>query len=82
MLRILAIILVIVVVLRVLARYLLPVLGRYAIKKASEKMHEKARTRYGKKVFQAGDITIRKSDHSNPNQGNEDIEYIDYEDID
>ena len=68
------------------SRYVFPFLGRYFVRKASEKMQqnmeERMRTRQdGKTVYSDGDVTIRKSQSEAPPKASDDGEYVDYEEV-
>jgi hypothetical protein len=82
-LKVVAILILIVFAFRMLARFFLPLLGKYAIKKVNENMQERAKTQQqGEKIYQDGEVEIRKtkSDHKTSTQSNDD-EYIDYEEL-
>lgn len=68
---------------RVIGRYVLPWLGKKVVEKAQDNMAEQMERRHsGEKVYESGDITIRKTtakrDLTRKN-GNED--YVDYEEV-
>ncbi len=83
MLRFLAILLLVVLVFRLLMRFLLPILGKYAVKKATESMQEKTKQQTeGQKIYQHGDITIRKPTSSNNrNASNNEEDFVDYQEV-
>lgn len=63
-------------------RYLLPLLGKYAIKKATESIQEKAKNQTeGQKIYQHGDITIRKPSPNNKNARSNDEDFVDYQEV-
>lgn len=71
---------------RLFSRYVFPFLGRYFVRKASQKMQEtmqeQMRTRQdGKTIYKDGDVTIRKSDRAKDGQSGDSGEYVDYEEV-
>lgn len=68
---------------RLIVRYLLPLFGHYVVRKASEQVTEQmTRQQQGRKIYQDGNMTIRKSDQRNKNANGADEEYIDFQEID
>jgi len=68
---------------KLLVRFFLPLLGKYAIKKASENMQEQAkRAQDGPKVYEQGNVTIRKPAGGNTRSKSNDEEYVDFQEID
>lgn len=83
LIRFLAIALLIYFGFKLLVRFFLPLLGKYAIKKASESMQEQAkRTQEGPKVYEQGNVTIRKPAAGNSRNRSSDEEYVDFQEID
>ncbi|GAB5538864.1 MAG: hypothetical protein Salg2KO_09670 [Salibacteraceae bacterium] len=81
-LKALAIIIAAVLLFRLLIRFLLPILGKFAIKKVTENMKEQSKRKTdGEKVYQKGDIEIRKSNKNSAGGGNSDDEYVDYTEV-
>ena len=68
---------------RIIARFVLPFLGKYFIKKATENIQEKARTqREGEKVYQDGEVTIRKQQTRSARDASSDEgDYVEYEEV-
>lgn len=83
LLRILGILLIIYFAMRLISRFLLPFIGRYFVKKANESMQERMRQqREGDKIYQDGEVTIRKANKSgNKSSEGDDGEYVDYEEV-
>lgn len=83
-LKVLAIIVLVVLGFRLLARVFLPILGRYAIKKVSQNFEEQMKSQsQGQRVYEDGKVEIRKSESSQKqNQSAESQdEYIDFEEV-
>lgn len=79
--KVLAILLLVVVAIRLLVRWLLPVLGRYAVNKASESMKERHKSQsMGPKVYDDGQVEIRKATKKD-RPGSTDVEDVDFEEI-
>lgn len=69
--------------LKIIGRYVLPWLGKKAVEKAQDSMKEKMeQQRSGKKVYESGDIEIRKPSESNASKQSDDDDYVDYVEID
>lgn len=83
LIRILGIFLIIYLAMQLISRYLLPWAAKYFVKKASEGMQERMRTREdGEKIYQEGEVTIRKTAPKSDNSSSsEDGEYVDYEEV-
>ena len=84
LIKVLAIIFLVIVSFRLLARFFLPLLGKYAIKKVTETMQERVKTQQeGERIYQDGKVEIRKVNKSDPNSHEDDSnsDYIDYEEV-
>lgn len=73
---------------RLLVRFVLPLLGRYAMKKAAERLQDQVKRnadkQQGKKrVYQDSEMTIHKTQDAKNDNGasNDDDEYVDFEEI-
>jgi hypothetical protein len=81
LIRLLGIILIAYLAIRLITRYLLPLAGRYFVKKATNNMQEQMRSReQGEKIYQDEKVTIRKKDQSSPSSSDQG-EYVDYEEV-
>ena len=83
LLRFAAIAFVIYLIFRLIARFLLPLLGKYFVKKATQKMQDQMKTKTeGEKIYQDEKVIIRKT---NPNKTNNsksnDDEFVDFEEV-
>lgn len=84
LLRLLAIIFIVYLVFRLAARFLFPLLAKYFIRKATSNMEERVKSQQaGKKVFEEGDIEIRKMDRRQDggSSANNEDDYIDFEEV-
>jgi hypothetical protein len=84
LIRLLAIIFLVYLVFRLAARFLFPLVARYFMKKAASTMEEHMKSqKSGEKVFQEGDVEIRKMDNPNSQAASDrQDDYIDFEEID
>lgn len=73
-----------------LRRYILPMLGRVLVKKATEKMQDQMNQQFGgqarpkaEKVYQSGNVEITKTKQSKSStqSASSDDEYVDFEEI-
>ena len=83
LLRFAAIAFVIYLIFRFIARFVLPLLAKYFVKKASQNMEERVKTKSeGEKIYQDEKVIIRKT---NPNKTNDsksnDDEFVDFEEV-
>jgi hypothetical protein len=82
LIRTLLIIAVIYFSLRLISRFVFPFVARYFMKKASETLQEQMRsTQQGQKIYQEGEVTIRKKDQKDQAKGMDEGEYVDYEEV-
>lgn len=71
-------------ILKLIGRYVIPWLGKKAMKKAQSNMREQMeKQRSGDKIYESGNVTIRKSKSQDSKSGNNsEEEYIDFEEVD
>ena len=83
LLRLLFIVAAVYLIFRIIGRYVLPWLMRYAVNKAGNQMKEQMKTRTeGEKIYQDEKVTIRRTQNkANGNGSSQDDEYVDFEEI-
>ena len=84
LLKLLAIILAVVLIFRLMIRYLLPALGLFVVKKASKNMEEQMKKKtQGERIYSKGDTETRmKSNRTNTTSSAGDDDFVEYEEID
>ncbi len=83
LIKFLAIVFLVVVAFRLLARIFLPLLGKYALNKVTKNMNEKMQSQSsGPKVYEDGGVVIRKTSGAKKSSNSQDDEYIDFQEID
>jgi hypothetical protein len=81
LIRFLTIALIIYFAWKLVVRIFLPMLGNYAVRKATENLKEQSqRARNGDKVYQRGDMTIRKPADPSKKGGSE-RDFTEYEEV-
>jgi hypothetical protein len=83
LLRFAAIAFVIYLIFRLIARFVLPLLAKYFVKKATQNMHERVQTQSeGEKIYQDEKVIIRKTNQKKANESkSNDDEFVDFEEV-
>ena len=80
--RVLLIILLVIIGFRLFVRFVLPLITKYFVKKATDSIHEQAKRKtQGEKVFEKGDIEIRKPRKPDNRSKDSDDDYVDYTEV-
>ncbi|MCO4806390.1 MAG: hypothetical protein KC456_07345 [Flavobacteriales bacterium] len=83
LLKFLAVVFLVILAIRLIGRLILPLLGKYAINKVTETMRERQESQSnGNKIYQDGDVTIRRKDEGKNTSSSRDEEYVDFQEID
>ena len=83
LLKFLAVVFLVILAIRLIGRLILPLLGKYAIQKVNKTMQERMETQSkGNKIYEDGDVTIRRKKEDKNTSGNRDDEYVDFQEID
>jgi hypothetical protein len=68
---------------RLIARFVLPFLAKYFVKKATQNMQERVKTKSeGEKIYQDEKVIIRKTNQKKTNEPkSNDDEFVDFEEV-
>ena len=80
--RFLLIILLVIIGFRLFVRFVFPLIAKYFVKKASDSIQEQTKRKtQGEKVFEKGDIEIRKPRRPDNRSKDSDDDYVDYTEV-